>query len=137
VRSALALVVVAGCYTPELAPCAVHCGRDSTCPAELSCGDDHFCHPANDDGSCARLSITTSGNGNGQVASSPPGIDCASGQGDGCDAGFPSGTMLMLSESPAGSDHFQSWTGDACDGSTDDTCMFRLDHSMAIDARFF
>jgi hypothetical protein len=135
-RSVLALVL-AGCYSPQLAPCAVHCGHDSECPADLSCGDDHFCHASDDNLTCARLSVTTSGTGGGHITSSPEGIDCASGQGPSCDAAFPNGTMITLSESPFDSDHFGHWSGDACDGSNDATCMLQLMNPMSVDASFF
>jgi alpha-tubulin suppressor-like RCC1 family protein len=37
-------VAVAGCYRPELGPCAVRCDESTACPASLSCESDGFCH---------------------------------------------------------------------------------------------
>lgn len=138
-RPIIALVLVAGCYAPQLAPCEIHCGHDSPCPADLSCGDDHRCHDDHHQSCGATLDVTTSGNGGGRVTSSPNGVDCASNDpGNGCSAiPFTTGTTITLSADPFGADRFGGWGGDACDGSNDPTCTFDLDMAMTVDAHFF
>jgi hypothetical protein len=133
------LLLLGSCYSPHLAPCSVTCGPGSPCPDDLSCGADARCHAAGDSQACpAALSITTDGNGAGHVTSTPVGVDCdSSSSGAGCDdISFAAGTMVVLTESHTSGNTFVGWSGDACAGSTQTTCTFRLDHPMTVNARF-
>ncbi len=80
----------------------------------------------------ATLTVTMSGNGSGNVTSSPGGIDC----GSDCSEVFSANTDVTLSVNPTGGSTFGGW-GDACSGcgtnttcvvtmSTDKTCVVTL-----------
>jgi hypothetical protein len=49
--SATIAVVLAGCFSPQLEPCAFRCGAGGACPSGMACLADDFCHepfePAN------------------------------------------------------------------------------------------
>lgn len=49
----VALVVLAGCYAPELAPCTVRCRLTFDCPSGMACADDKFCHTSTAEPQCA------------------------------------------------------------------------------------
>lgn len=69
--------------------------------------------------------------GNGNVASSPAGIDC----GATCTASFASGTSITLFASPT-TGRFASWTGGPCAGSTKPSCTFTLGANTTATASF-
>ena len=56
---------------------------------------------------------TSSGTGNGTVASSPAGINC----GGTCSASFSSGTVVTLIATPASGSTFAGWSGTGCSSS--------------------
>src|SRR5262245_49454306 len=52
--AAALLLLLAGCYRVEVAPCQVRCSNGThDCPTGMSCGTDDFCHARGDDGQCA------------------------------------------------------------------------------------
>ena len=131
---AVALAVLAGCYSPQLAPCTVTCGEESPCPADLTCGADSYCHAAGDDETCHAI-LTVNVSGDGLVSSAPTGIECTPLQTT-CSMEFTGGTQVTLTESAFNGTTFMGWTGDACAGSMNATCTFELDISMTLDATF-
>ncbi len=138
VAIALALAF-AGCYSPDLPECAVHCNSDSPCPADLTCGDDHHCHAAGDTQMCNTALLTVIANGSGgHVSSNPDGIDCSTDDAGsaGCEAMFQFGSMITLTEMDFGGDGFGGWHGDECDGSENDTCTFHMMMPTTITAQF-
>src|SRR6266571_3416830 len=42
-RAALALLAVAGCYSPNVRDCTITCASDDSCPSGLSCGKEGLC----------------------------------------------------------------------------------------------
>jgi phospholipase C len=70
------------------------------------------------------LAVTTSGAGTGAISSSPSGISCSSGSTTGCSAIFPPNTVVMLTETPNGTNIFSGWSG-LCSG-TATTCSLTL-----------
>jgi hypothetical protein len=132
------LVVVTACYSPDLAPCSVHCAPNTTCPDDMQCGSDHMCHPPGDTTVCKMtLDIQIEGGGAGTVTSDPAGINCNSNStGPGCDLMLPLGTPVTLTESHTVGNTFTSWTGDVCDGSTATTCMFTIEMPTTVTATF-
>jgi hypothetical protein len=134
-----ALALVTACYSPELAPCSVHCTATATCPADMQCGvTDHMCHPPGDTNVCKMLlDIQIEGNGSGTVVSDPAGINCNSTSSDaGCQLMLGIGTPVTLTESFTAGNTFSGWSGDACDGSTATTCMFTIEMPTTVTARF-
>ncbi|MGH7570236.1 MAG: InlB B-repeat-containing protein [Gemmatimonadota bacterium] len=67
--------------------------------------------------------------GEGTARSSPPGIECPID----CDEGYPSGTTVTLTASPATEWLFGGWEG-ACAGTG--TCMVSMDEDISVTARF-
>lgn len=43
-RAWLAVVALAGCYSPPEPDCGFACGAGGACPADYTCTDDHRCH---------------------------------------------------------------------------------------------
>jgi len=132
----LAALALSACYAPDLPPCTVTCGPSSPCPADLSCGADHFCHADGDDTTCsATLSVQV--NGAGHVTSMPSGIDCTGGgSGDGCGGPFAVGTSITLTQNHGNDVMFAHWGGDACGGSMAQTCTFTIEMPMTVAATF-
>ncbi|HEY1546846.1 MAG TPA: hypothetical protein VGG28_03465 [Kofleriaceae bacterium] len=133
-RAAVAIAVLAGCYSPQLQPCTVTCGDDSPCPADLTCGADSYCHAAGGDETCHAV-LTVDISGDGLVSSSPAGIECTPFQTT-CPVEFAGGTQITLTASAFDGQTFMGWTGDACAGSMNVTCALELDISMTITATF-
>jgi hypothetical protein len=115
---ALVLVMVAACYSPDLAPCAVHCDNTTPCPNDMTCAADKHSHAAGDTTICPNSAIVTvkkSGTGGGHVTS-PAGIDC----GTSCSVTVaPNATVALAAEANPGS-RFTGWSG-GCTGT--DTCV--------------
>ena len=51
-RFVLVLLVLAGCYQADLAPCTVRCRLTFDCPSGMACGDDKFCHVNTNEAAC-------------------------------------------------------------------------------------
>ena len=123
--------ILSGCYSPQLAPCAVHCQPTSPCPDSLECGADLHCHEPGDSRVCPQdflLKITKPGTGNGLV-SGDLGIDC----GTSCMSSAAPGTAVLLTTTPDTDSRFVEWTG-ACSGM--DVCHLTLDADKTVGARF-
>jgi hypothetical protein len=54
----LALLVLVGCYEPNLQPCTVRCRLTFDCPSGMACGDDLFCHANASDPACPCIPLT-------------------------------------------------------------------------------
>ncbi len=128
---------LAGCYSPDLAPCTVTCGDGSPCPADLACGSDGFCRSAGDPMTCGLvLTVTTNMTGDGRVTSWPSGIDCSTHDSAPCTATFGPGTRITLSAQRFNGTGFNRWSGDACDGSSSLDCTFTLEAATMVHASF-
>jgi len=79
-----------------------------------------------------QLTVSTAGNGSGQVTSSPAGIDCGDGGTD-CSADFSHGTEVTLSAAPGTGSDFTGWSG-ACSGSG--SCVVSMDQAREVTATF-
>jgi LmbE family N-acetylglucosaminyl deacetylase len=75
------------------------------------------------------LTVTTSGNGAGTVASSPAGISCPAD----CEGSYDQGTKVTLTPSPAAGSEFKGWSG-ACAGTG--SCEVTLGSTKAVGAEF-
>lgn len=72
--------------------------------------------------------------GDGNVTSTPAGIDTADGK---TSANFAENAEVVLTAAPVGNATFTGWTGGACDGSTDATCTIAdLTADTAVTATF-
>ena len=77
-----------------------------------------------------RLTVTTSGSGNGTVTSSPPGISC----GTDCTGDYVLGTTVTLTPAAASGSEFAYWTG-ACVGEMP-TCTVVMSDVRTVGAVF-
>ncbi|MGI5860463.1 MAG: DUF4215 domain-containing protein [Myxococcales bacterium] len=77
------------------------------------------------------LSVGKTGNGSGRVASTPAGIDCATGCGS-ASFGFASHTVVLLTAEPDVGSVFYGWSGD-CTGLT---CELTMDAAKSVIAMF-
>ncbi|HYC36972.1 MAG TPA: Ig-like domain repeat protein [Usitatibacter sp.] len=75
------------------------------------------------------LTVTKTGNGAGQIDSSPPGISC----GLICAADFDGGTLVMLTATPSASSVFTGWSG-GCAGTG--SCSITMAQATAVAATF-
>jgi hypothetical protein len=75
------------------------------------------------------LSVSAAGAGSGAVTSTPGGISC----GTSCSAGYPGGTAVTLTATPADGSIFSGWRG-ACAGQ--DGCTVALDGDRSVTATF-
>ncbi|GAC1536015.1 MAG: hypothetical protein NVS2B9_01580 [Myxococcales bacterium] len=78
----------------------------------------------------SRLTVVLAGDGSGQVASAPAGIDC----GTSCSAPFPSGTSVALLAVAASGSSFTGWSG-ACAGAGN--CSVSLATDVVVTATFY
>ena len=76
------------------------------------------------------LSVTKSGNGDGNVKSAPRGINC----GTDCDEKYASGTRALLVAYPSRNSRFAGWKG-ACNNAKM-VCVVRMDGDKKVDAKF-
>jgi hypothetical protein len=77
----------------------------------------------------AAVTLSVSVTGSGTVTSSPSGINC----GSTCSAGYPPGTQVALTATPAGGWTFTSWGG-ACSGSG--ACNVTMNSAQSVSATF-
>lgn len=128
------LVVLAGCYQPDLERCTVHCtvGGDP-CPVDMTCASDAYCHTADDTQACPvetfTLSVNTAGTGTGIVTAMPD-INCP----PSCSETVTAGTDIQLAASANADSRFVSWGG-ACTGS-DSGCELTVSSNDVIGANF-
>ena len=76
------------------------------------------------------LTVVRSGGGSGTVTSQPAGIDCE----PDCSAGFPHGTDVTLTATPASGSTFAGWEGEGCPDTG--TCTVRMDRVREVTATF-
>jgi Divergent InlB B-repeat domain len=75
--------------------------------------------------------LTVTIEGNGQVTSSPSGLDCT----ETCNESFEQGTQITLTATPVAGHRFVTWEGQSCTTAT--TCTFDLSGTaMSVLARF-
>jgi secreted trypsin-like serine protease len=76
------------------------------------------------------LTVVPSGGGSGTVTSEPTGINC----GSDCSEGFPHGTEVTLTATPASGSTFAGWEG--CPDSGTSTCVVAMDQAREVTATF-
>ena len=76
------------------------------------------------------LTVVKSGGGSGTVTSDPAGIDC----GSDCSAGFPHGTSVTLTATPASGSTFAGWEGEGCSGTG--PCTVAMDRVREVTSIF-
>lgn len=76
------------------------------------------------------LTINKSGDGQGTIFSTPPGIDC----GSFCNFNFANNTMVILSANADPGNKFSGWSGEGCSGTS--TCNVTIDSAKSITATF-
>jgi Divergent InlB B-repeat domain len=129
------LLVLAGCYDPDLERCVVRCSIGSdACPDDMTCGTDDRCHAAGDNETCAQnqmftLTVDSAGTGNG-IVSAAPDINCP----PTCSESVSSGAVVELDASPGASSRFVSWGG-SCTGS-DTSCSVTVSSDVIVGANF-
>src|SRR5687768_1900926 len=52
---ALAMLALAACYQPTIAPCHVRCSDYTSCPSGFVCDTDQYCRPAGVTSSCDEI----------------------------------------------------------------------------------
>jgi hypothetical protein len=52
------LVLLVGCYEPNLQPCTVRCRLTFDCPSGMACADDQFCHANVNETACPCIPLT-------------------------------------------------------------------------------
>ncbi|MBL0220902.1 MAG: hypothetical protein IPQ07_44410 [Myxococcales bacterium] len=128
----LGLGSLAGCYSPELAPCTVSCSAATPCPDEATCGADNFCHADGETATCTvphHVAVTLSGTGGGQVTSNIGGIGCQ----PLCEASIDEGTVVTFSATADASSRFSGWVG-ACSGTG--PCTLTIGGDVTLGAQF-
>src|SRR5206468_936774 len=75
------------------------------------------------------LTVSTSGNGSGEVTSAPPGITCPSD----CEETYEQGTKVTLSPAPGAGSEFKGWSG-ACAGNG--ACEVTMSAAKSVGAEF-
>jgi|GEM_PF-5549779 len=78
------------------------------------------------------LAVSLTGSGDGNVSSSPPGIDCGNGKTD-CSENYQTGTTVTLTATPNADTVFVGWSGD-CSGTS--TCVLNMDAAKNVVATF-
>ena len=136
---ACAVLLLAGCYDPNLPACEVTCGEGSPCPDGLTCKTDGYCHASGDTETCVSpnttLTVASLGNG-GKITSQPNGVSCTGTSGSGCEnVMFTIGTVVTLNAHPF-ADTFVGWSGDECCGETQMSCMFTIQTATTVNATF-
>lgn len=79
------------------------------------------------------FTLTVTVVGDGAVTSDPAGIDTAAGT---ASASFAENAEVTLTAAPTGAATFVNWTGGACDGSADATCVVEMTADTAVTANF-
>ena len=89
--------------------------------------------PEDISGSCLdTYTLSVSIIGDGEVKSTPEGIDC----GDDCSENFQGGTEVTLKAIPHSGFVFKDWKGSGCDGLISDTCVVKMTSAQDITAVF-
>jgi hypothetical protein len=104
-------------------------GTEPTCDLDMSADRPVLAHFADKNAVYFDLAVFTSGNGNGKVTSSPPGIDC----GATCSGSFIEGTAVALSAVPDAGSEFEGWSG-ACSGKS--ACVVNITAAQNVTATF-
>ncbi len=76
------------------------------------------------------LSVTKSGQGSGDVSSTPTGIDC----GSTCSAPFTIGSSVQLTEQATSGGVFEGWSG--CTQVSNNVCTVTMGQDMSVNANF-
>ncbi len=100
------------------APCLIEIDGDKTVTANFALAASHA------------LSVATTGDGTGNVVSTPSGIACA----PLCAASFAAGSQVTLTATPATDAVFSGWSGGGCSGTG--SCVVTLNADTSITAEF-
>ncbi len=140
------MVLVAGCYAPDVNDCTVTCTTDNECAADLVCTPQGLCgsttaacdgNNSTVDGGARmiRLRVSVMGEGKVMIAGGPvcsPREDM--GPGDACDLIVPAGP-LVLEAQVLGNKPFERWTSIVCAGQGP-RCEVNLQLDSNVSAKF-
>ena len=104
-------------------------GTEPTCDLDMSADRPVLAHFADKNTIYFELTLFLSGNGQGTVTSSPPGIDC----GVTCSGSFAQGTAVALTAVPDAGSEFEGWSG-ACTGKS--ACVVNMIAAQNVTATF-
>lgn len=137
------MVLVAGCYSPELEDCVVTCTSSEECGGDLVCTPKGLCAASGDacnatttGGPMIELRITVMGEGSVEVDGVGVCDPSSSGpMGETCILAAPAGS-LSLEAIPGEDDKpFEKWTSIVCAGQ-DESCEVTLVIGAMISAKF-
>lgn len=104
-------------------------GTEPTCDLDMSADRPVLAHFADKNTIYFDLALFLSGNGQGTVTSSPPGIDC----GATCSGSFAEGMVVALTAVPDAGSEFEGWSG-ACSGKS--ACVVNITAAQNVTATF-
>jgi uncharacterized repeat protein (TIGR02543 family) len=113
--------------------CSV-CGTRTTCTINMNANKTCSANFRASGGGSYTLSISPVPT-NGNVTSSPAGINCGSG-GSACSASFTSGSTVTLTATPSTGYTFGGWTGDCSGCGTSTTCNVTMNANKTCSANF-
>jgi hypothetical protein len=137
----VAVVLLAGCYDPDLSDCTVSCAAPDECGDGQVCGDDGFCARPSVAGTCespaqtARLTIRIEKKG--RVVIDAPAFTCDADDGAGktCVTTVPRAGTLEL-RAVRTDKEFERWTTPRCMGQ-DETCdLDPDDDTLTVGVKF-
>jgi streptogramin lyase len=79
------------------------------------------------------LTVAEAGTGNGQITSSPAGINCSASSNQ-CAAPFALGTQVTLTASASAGSSFAGWSGGGCSGTS--PCVVTMNAAQSVTATF-
>lgn len=152
---ALLSTLAAGCYSPQLADCAVQCKTADDCGPDQACGSDGWCAGSDELGRCddpmggggsgdpaatSQLRLVISGLGEVEVLSNAESINTtctASGASDTCTYQVRPGAWVSLREKSSGGWRFSGWDSPGCTMGRPKSCLVRVsDVVTTAGARF-
>lgn len=146
----------AGCYSPQLADCAVQCKTADDCGPDQACGADGWCAGQDELGRCddpmgggggsgdpaatSQLRLVISGLGEVEVLSNSESINTtctANGASDTCTYQVRPGAWVSLREKSSGGWRFSGWDSPGCTMGRPKSCLVRVsDVVTTAGARF-
>ncbi|HUJ62910.1 MAG TPA: hypothetical protein VLX92_30615, partial [Kofleriaceae bacterium] len=160
-RALAGVVVLAGCYAPDLRDCTVACSGSGDCASGQVCGSDHLCAAPAIAGTCGRtpppgvdahgsdapapdaaptsvtLAVHVMGPGQVTLASATPPQTCAMAppQNGSCTFVVPFDQPVVLDAMPDPGQQLDGWTGASCKNQGA-TCTFNPTADLTITAKF-
>jgi hypothetical protein len=127
--TAVSCALTAGCTT------AVTANAISATGAVIIATSDITVNPGAGGSNLPSLAIYTVGAGTGTIVSNPSGINCTSGNADGCTGFFVSGQTVTLTATPSSGHTFGGWSAN-CMPSTASTCTVVMNGNQTVGAIF-